>query len=241
MKKIGLFSVSMLFSLILLAQKQVNDPLAQERKVSNFHAIKVATGIKLYLNQGGTEAVAVSASKEEYRDKIVTKVENGVLRIYYEQETLKFWKSITTKGRNPVAYVSVDDLDGLDISSGASVVVDGSIKGSKLDLEASSGAVFSGAVDFTTVDVDQSSGSVVKISGNASSLKVDGSSGSVFNGYDLTVANCDADVSSGASAQITVSKEMNAEASSGGHVSYKGEGVIRNIRTSSGGGVSRKK
>ncbi len=46
--------------------------MAQVRKVSGFHAIKVSTGIKVYLSQG-TEAVAVSASKEEYRDKIIAR------------------------------------------------------------------------------------------------------------------------------------------------------------------------
>ncbi|NII25021.1 DUF2807 domain-containing protein [Pseudoflavitalea sp. X16] len=240
MKKIGLFVAGILFSLVLVAQKQVNDPLAQERKVSGFHAIRVSNGIKVYLSQGSSEAVAVSASKEEYRDKIVTKVEDGVLKIYYEQETLKFWKNGGTRGKNPVAYVSVDDLDGLDINSGASVSVEGGIKGSKLDLDASSGAVFKGAVDYTTLDIDQSSGSVVKISGNASSLKIDGSSGSVFQGYELSVQNCDVDVSSGAGAQVTMNKEMSAEASSGGYISYKGSGVIRNVKTSSGGSVSKK-
>lgn len=240
MKKIGLFVAGILFSLVLVAQKQVNDPLAQERKVSGFHAIRISNGIKLYLSQGGSEAVAVSASKEEYRDKIVTKVEDGVLKIYYDQETLKFWKNGGMRGKNPVAYVSVDDLDRLHISSGASVSVEGGIKGNKLDLDASSGGVFSGAVDYTTLDVDQSSGSVVKISGNAGTTKIDGSSGSVFHGYELSVQNCDVDVSSGAGAQITISKEMSAEASSGGYISYKGSGVIRNVKTSSGGSVSKK-
>jgi hypothetical protein len=240
MKKIAMFSVSILFSLILLAQKQVNDPMAQVRKVTGFHAIKVSTGIKVYLSQGA-EAVAVSASKEEYRDKIITKVENGVLKIYYEQETLKFWKNGGgTKGRNPVAYVSIETIDGLDLNSGASVGVEGTIKGTALNLDVSSGAFFKGDVNFSTLDVDQSSGSVVNISGTGGSLKIDGSSGSQFSGYGLTVNNCDADVSSGASIQITMNKEMSAEASSGGYVSYKGTGVIRNVKTSSGGSVSKK-
>ncbi|WP_162915734.1 head GIN domain-containing protein [Paraflavitalea soli] len=239
MKKIGLFSISLLFSLVLLAQKQVNDPMAQVRKVSGFHAIKVSTGIKVYLSQG-TEAVAVSATKEEYRDKIITRVENGVLKIYYEQETLKFWKNGGgTRGKNPVAYVSIENIDGLDINSGASVHVEGGLKGGKLDLDVSSGGVFKGEVNFTTLAVDQSSGSVVNISGTAGSLNVDGSSGSIFHGYDLTVNNCDADVSSGAGIQLTMNKEMSAEASSGGYISYKGTGVIRNIRTSSGGSVKK--
>lgn len=238
MKKIGLLGASILFSLILFAQKQVNDPLAQVRKVTGYHAVKVSTGIKVYLTQG-TEAVAVSASKEEFRDKIVTRVENGVLRIFYEQETMKFWKNRSMKGINAVAYVSIEKVDGLDIASGASVSIDGTIKGDKLDIDISSGGVFKGAIDFEGVAVDQSSGSVVNVSGTANTLKVDGSSGSVFHGFELVVNNCDVDVSSGAGVQITMNKEMSAQASSGGAVTYKGNGVIRNIKTSSGGAVRK--
>ncbi len=240
MKKIGLLGISFLFSLALLAQKQVNDPLAQVRKVSGFHAIRVSTGIKLYLSQG-PEAVAVSASKEEFRDRIITKVENGVLKIYYEEETLKFWKNRGgTRGKNPVAYVSIENIDDLHVNAGASVSLEGELKGNKLNLDVSSGASFKGEVNFSTLTVDQSSGSVVTISGTAGSLSVEGSSGSMFHGYELTASTCDADVSSGAGIQITMNKEMSAEASSGGYVSYKGSGVIRNVRTSSGGSVSKK-
>ena len=240
MKKIGLLGFGILFSLLLSAQKQVNDPLAQVRQVSGFHAIKVSTGIKVYLSQG-PEAVAVSATKAEYRDKIVTKVEGGVLKIYYEQETLKFWKNGGgTKGKNPVAYVSIDKIDGIDLASGSSIAVEGDLKGDKLVMDVSSGAVFKGAIAFNGVDIDLSSGSVVNISGTSNTLNVDASSGSIFHGYELAVNNCDVDVSSGAGAQITINKEMSAEASSGGYVSYKGNGVIRNVKTSSGGSVSKK-
>lgn len=238
MKKIGLLGLSILCSLILFAQKEVNDPMAQVRKVSGFHAIKVTTGIKVYLSQG-PEAVAVSASKEEFRDKIVTKVEGGVLKIYYEQETLKFWKNRNMKGVNPVAYVSIEKIDGVDVASGASVETAGSLQGDQLALDISSGAVFKGAVAFKEVRADLSSGSVVNISGTSGSLSVDASSGSVFHGFELTVNNCDVDVSSGAGAQITINKEMSAEASSGGYVTYKGSGVIRSVRTSSGGSIRK--
>lgn len=240
MKKFGLLGVSIFFSILLMAQKQINDPLAEVRKVSGFHAIKVATGIKLYLTQSSSEGVAVSASKVEYRDKIVTKVEDGVLKIYIDQSTLKFWQSFNTRGKAPVAYVSVVSLDGLDVSSGASIETDGTISGDKLSLDASSGAVFTGTIAYKEVDVDQSSGSVVRISGTAGSLKVEGSSGSVFHGFQLVSDNCNADVSSGAGAQVTMNKEMSAEATSGGYIYYKGTGVIRNVRTGSGGNVSKK-
>ena len=240
MKKIGLLAVSVFFSLLLVAQKQINDPMAQVRNVSGYHAIKVSTGIKVYLTQGTTEAVAVSATKAEYRDKIITRVENGVLKIYYDQEALNFWKSLRTRDKDPIAYVSVVNLDGLDVNSGASIHTEGPISGDKLSLDASSGATFTGEVKFNTVDVDQSSGSVVRISGTSSDLRVEGSSGSSFHGYELAVNTCDANVSSGAGAQVTMNKEMSAKASSGGSISYKGDGVIRNVKTGSGGSVSKK-
>ena len=50
----------------LLAQKTINDPNAEQRNVSGFHGVDVATGIKLVLTEGSAEEVAVS----EYRSRI---------------------------------------------------------------------------------------------------------------------------------------------------------------------------
>jgi|SRR5688500_9362238 len=238
MKKMLVLSVSFLLMVTAFAQKQVNDANAEVRQVRNFHAIRVSNGIDLQLTQGGTEAVAVSASEPEFRNRIKTEVQNGVLRIYYDSDFLKDLSR--TRNKKLRAYVSFNHLDGIDASSGAMVHVDGALKVSTLNLEATSGATFHGRVEANTMKVDQSSGSVINISGAVNSLSVDGSSGSIFRGYDLEVNNCEAESSSGSGVQITVNKELSAEASSGGYVSYKGNGVIKNVRTGSGGSVNRK-
>jgi hypothetical protein len=54
---------------ILMAQKEISDPNAETRSIKGFHAIKVSTGIQLILTQSTTEAVAVSATTTEHRDK----------------------------------------------------------------------------------------------------------------------------------------------------------------------------
>ncbi|HUR11547.1 MAG TPA: head GIN domain-containing protein [Flavitalea sp.] len=238
MKKILFFSFALLMTATLVAQKQVNDANAQVRSVKNFHAIKVSHGIQLFLSQGGNEAVAVSASETEFRDKIITEVENGVLKIYYDYNFLK--QLSDRRRKNLKAYVSFTRLDAIDGSSGARVEVDGTLKSDKLRIETSSGATFEGKVDANTLAVDQSSGSVMNINGSVNSLEVEGSSGSIFRGFELDVNECKAETSSGSGIQVTINKELSAEASSGGSISYKGAGVIRNIRTSSGGSVSRK-
>src|SRR5690349_19153740 len=81
-----------LFSLLLfvavaaaVAGQEINDPNAELRKVEgSFTAIKVSNAIDLYLTQGQTESVAVSAANAEYRNKIRTSVEGGVLKIWYD-------------------------------------------------------------------------------------------------------------------------------------------------------------
>jgi hypothetical protein len=238
MKSLKLLSLSLLFSSILIAQKQINDPNAESRSIKGFHAVKVSTGIQLILTQSNTEAVAISASSAEYRDKIITVVENGVLNIFYDNDSWKIWRNGDNKKLK--AYVSVINLDGLDASAGAVVKIEGPLKTDKLDVDASSGAVLNGNLTATTLKISQSSGAVINFSGSVTNLSVDGSSGSVLHGYDLTAETSNVDVSSGGGVQVTVNKELSVEASSGGYVNYKGQGVIKNIKTSSGGNVSRK-
>lgn len=237
MKKF-LLIVPVFFLWMSLSAQQFNDANAQKRDVKGFHAIRVSQGIELHLTQGSTEAVAVSASDPEYRDKVKTEVVNGVLKIYFDDD---WWNKLRGYRKHLRAYVSFVNLDNLHASSGASVKTEGAIKVPALTLDASSGATFDGKVDVNTMDVDQSSGSSVTISGTVKgTLKADGSSGSVFKGYDLTVENCEAETSSGAGIQVTVNKELSVNASSGGYIHYKGSGLIRDVHTSSGGSVTRK-
>ena len=80
------------------AQAQYNDPNVEKRTVGTFHGIDVATGVELVLMEGAAEEVAVSAATAEFRDRIVTKVENGILKIHYETKTGAINK--TTNGLN---------------------------------------------------------------------------------------------------------------------------------------------
>ena len=239
MRKLVFFLLISFVSVSVFAQKQIDDANAQIRKVSGFHAIKVSHGIVLYLTQGNEEVVAVSSNDIEYRDRIRTVVDNGVLKIYFDNDDWKFWKNVGNKKLR--AYVSAKTIEGIYSSSGSSVRIEGTIKSGEIKLDASSGASINGKIEAQSMDVDQSSGSTISISGVINGkLKIEGSSGSTFNSYDLTVENCDAETSSGAGVKVTVNKELSVEASSGGYIHFKGNGLIRDVHTSSGGNVTRK-
>ncbi|RYF83154.1 MAG: hypothetical protein EOO03_15590, partial [Chitinophagaceae bacterium] len=84
---------------------QVNDPNAKEREITaSFNAIKIGSGIQLFLSQGNEVALAVSAAEERFTERIKTEVENGVLRISFNGTGLITKKY---KGRQLKLYLSV--------------------------------------------------------------------------------------------------------------------------------------
>jgi len=224
------------FSGILVAQKTINDANAEKRNVGSFHGVEVATGIKLVLTQGNAEEVAVSASTTEYRDNIITKVENGILKIHYNYE-LKINRNKEKKELK--AYVSYKNLDFLEANTGAEVEIEGVLKSPSLKMKANTGGVINGDINIIELDVNQNTGSVITISGETGKLEVEGSTGSVFRGTDLKTAECNATASTGAGIYITVQKELNVKANTGGYIKYKGDAGIREIKTNTGGSVSK--
>jgi putative autotransporter adhesin-like protein len=218
---------------ICFAQKTINDPNAEKREVPTFNAIEVSGGIDLYLSPG-PEAVVVSASETKYRDRIRTVVEKGVLKIYYN------YNSVFSVGgaRHMKAYVSFKQLDILSASGGSDIHVDGSIDTKKLILGLSGGSDFSGRINTTDFVVEMSGGSDVKISGKTSTADINSSGGSDFKGYDLSSETCKISTSGGSDVYVTVTKKLTAKASGGSDVYYKGTADVDMAK--SGGGSIKK-
>ena len=231
------FLVIVTTGITTFAQKIINDPNVEKRTVGSFHGIEVSTGIELTLTKGSTEEVAVSAATTEFRDKIITEVKDGILKIHYETKMGSVNKVKETKYLK--AYVSYKVLDELNVNTGAEVKISGVLKSSSLVLNANTGGLVNGEVDITMFKVNQNTGSKITLSGKVEQLEIEGDTGSKFNGEGMNTSNCNAKVSTGAGVYISVQKELNVKANTGGFVKYKGEAGIRDIKTNTGGHVSR--
>jgi hypothetical protein len=235
MKKIILFA-SLLVSLGLSAQRTVRDDNAVNRNAKNFHAIEISDGIDLYLSQGTEEAVAVSASSSEYRDKIHVDVINGTLKIYYERD--RNWGGISWGNRKLKAYVSVKTLDKLYASGGADILIDNELNTNSLSMHISGGSDFKGKLNVKELILDASGGSDANISGRAEQVKIDASGGSDVHAYDFITGTCTVRSSGGSDVHITANKEINANASGGSDIYYKGT-ASSNTSKSGGGSIKR--
>jgi hypothetical protein len=220
------------------AQTTIHDDMAQPRTVAAFHGIRVSGGIDLYLSEG-EPAVAVSGRSIEFRDRIRTAVENGILKIWYEWNDGK--NVVWGNSKNLKAYVSAKMLDQLSASGGSDVIVDGSINAASLKLDLSGGSDFKGKVTVQgKFDAQLSGGSDADISGSAGSLSVSASGGSDFNGKELVTDTCSADASGGSDIDVTVNRELRASASGGSDVYYRGNPTVAESHKSGGSDIKKR-
>jgi hypothetical protein len=238
MKKIQVMLMVMLVSTVLFAQT-INDANAEPRNLSGFHAIKISNAFTVYISQGNEDAVAISASKAEYRDKIITKVENGVLIIRFDDDK-KFWKGWNGDKTKLKAYISIKKIDRLDVSGACDVFFEEGISSEDLTVRLSGASDLKGKIDAKKLSFDISGASDATISGNAAEFSVEASGASDFKGFEMTTNYCTAEASGASSVNITVNKELNAKASGASSVRFKGEGLIRDIKTSGSSNITRK-
>lgn len=221
---------------VMTAAAQINDPNAQVREARNFHGISVSNAFDVYLDQSGTEAVAVSAAETKYRDEIMVEVKDGILYVGLKKSMWK-WKG----NKKLKAYISFKTIDRLDISGACDVyVLNGSIKADELKIDLSGASDIKNAkLEVKKLLVEISGASDVSVTGSASQLTVKASGASAFKGSDFISEFCDAHASGASDIRITVNKELSAQASGASDVRYKGDGVIREIKTSGASNIRR--
>lgn len=234
MKKISVLLVGLLVVAGLYAQ-QVNDPNAEIRQAKEFHGISVSSAFDVYINQGNEEAVAVSAGEVKHRERIKVEVKAGILYIGYDSDG-KSWSSGNKKLK---AYISFKKIDMLKVSGACDVYIAGTLKADILSIDQSGASDVKGKLDVNKLTVDLSGASDMTVTGTANQLSVEASGASDFKGYDLVTDVCNAKASGASDVKITVNKELSAQASGASDVKYKGNGVIRDLKSSGSSSVSK--
>lgn len=235
MKKITLFAIGLMFATAIFAQK-INDPNAEVREAKNFHGISVSHAFDVYLSQSNEEAVAVSAASDKDKAQIKVEVRNGILYIGWDNKGMK-WGSGNKKLK---AYVSFKDIDKLSVSGACDVYIAGTLKTDDLKVDMSGASdLKEGKLDVNKLYVDISGASDMRVTGRATQLSIEASGASSFKAYDLITDNCDARASGASDIKVTVNKELSAQASGASDIHYKGNGVIRDIKSSGSSSVSK--
>jgi len=234
-------TISSLIVLVLCislnAQKTVNDPNAQVRSVSGYHGVSVSGSVELFLTQGNEESVVISADDTNIRDKVITEVDNGILRIYLERKNKI---QIDWPNKNKIrAYVSVKGIDYLSSSGSGKMHIEGNIKADKLKVDISGSGNVEGAVTTKEFSLGISGSADADLSGTAEKSEFHISGSGNIKSYDFSTQYCNASISGSGNVRVTVTKELSAHISGSGNIFIKGDGLIRDYSASGSGKFKR--
>jgi hypothetical protein len=179
--------------------------------------------------------VAVSASETKFRDRITVEVKDGILHISYDSKGIS-WNSGKKK---LIAYISFKTIDKLTTSGACDVFINGTLKTDMLTINQSGASDLKGKVEVNKLTVDLHGASDITISGTATQIDVNASGASDFKGFDLVTDICNVSASGASDIKITVNKELSAHVSGASDIRYKGNGAIKDIKSSGSSSVSK--
>ena len=257
MKKIALFAC-LFIALTLQAQNKMGviyDDNVEVRKLPNFTSIRVSNAIELFISQSNKTEVAVSATSEEYRNRIITEVVGGTLIIRMANNYSRWWKWGNEDYRIK-AYVSVNELLSLTGSGATNIKIVNGLSSEKLKINLSGASDLKGDIKAGTLIADLSGASSFKarvqanafsvkgsgacdfeVAGSGDDLIVDVSGASSVKMYDYLVKAASVEVSGASSVKLNVYAMLKARATGASSVDYKGPVTNKNIQSSGASSV----
>ncbi|MEN8702955.1 MAG: head GIN domain-containing protein [Polaribacter sp.] len=208
-----------------------NVEVADRTVAEDFTKIKVSTGLDLYLSQGTENKITLEAD-ENLHEIIFTKIENGELKIYSDKN---IWNAKAKK-----VYLTVKGLTSIVATSGSNVYTEEELSVENINIVSTSGADIDLNLNANSVISTATSGSDIKLNGTTIQHTCSATSGASIEAYDLTSENVTVNVTSGADINIYASVSLEARATSGGDIDFKGNPKNVKKSSTSGGSISAK-
>jgi len=204
---------------------------SEVRSIGSFTGVKSGQAIDVYLKKGDKESVRVEVTGGKLSD-VLTEISGSYLRIRMLDDN--GYKKINVK-----VYVTYVNLNKVSASSASNVFSDGTIRAGSFEISVSSAASVELSLVAESLTAEASSAGDVVLEGKVKKLEVEASSAGEIDAYSLESEDVKADVSSGGSIKVNVSRQLDAHASSGGSVRYRGAPTRTNTNSSSGGSVKK--
>ena len=203
--------------------------------INNFSGIGVSSGIDLYISQTGTESIKL-VGDDELIENVVIEKSGSKISIHYKEGFR--WSSIFSK-KNVKAYVTLKTLTDLSASGGSDVFSQNTIKSSQMSIRASGGSDIKLNLVCTDIVIRSSGGADINLTGSAANMTLATSGGSDVDALGFPVDYAKVTASGGSDASVYVNKALEAGASGGADVYYKGDASYKKTSSSKSGDVKR--
>ncbi|MEM7370949.1 MAG: head GIN domain-containing protein [Bacteroidota bacterium] len=222
--------LGLLLCIPVLAQNITGNGHVQKetRNHSGFTGVQVGGAFDVILTQGSSYRVIIE-SDDNVLPHIKTKVENGVLKIHTKGN---FRKVNTMK-----AYVTLPELDKLDVSGAADVIGKSTFRTHKMDIGSSGASDIVLAIEVNELHCGISGSADINLSGTADEVHMGVSGSGDLNGEELYARRGKAGISGSGSVKVHLSDALTASVSGAGDIVCYGNPSSRTVQTSGSGEV----
>lgn len=224
--------IALFFSSCEMGIKGSGTITTENRTVTeDFKKIMVSHGIKVIVEQVDKASITVEAD-DNLQEHIITKIENGVLKIE-TNETIN-------ASETPIVKVKMSVINGLSANSGSEITSLNVLITENINVKSSSGSEIKIEVEADAIKIESTSGSDIEVSGKALKLDTFSSSGSKINAENLMTNEIAAKAESGSKISVYPILKLEAKASSGGHINYHKTPKTISKEENSGGSIEEK-
>jgi carbon monoxide dehydrogenase subunit G len=186
----------------------------QERKISSFNGIDISGAFNIYLKQGDAESVTLEAD-ENIMQYIRTEVKDGILNVGLKESHYHNTGKINV-------YITIKGLKSIDLSGAVDLQTQNKLSLSDLSIDVSGAADTRLEMAVQKLTIDGSGASKMSFTGSATEVSMDLSGASEIFAFDMPAESYTISLSGAGTAEINVTKKLNAEISGAGTIRYKG-------------------
>ncbi len=199
--------------------------------IRSINSVSVASGIDLFIKQGNEERLHIESSNDLLKNVEVIQ-EGRHVTIKYKSNTNNWNRMFKNQGIK--AYITIKDLNTLKSSGGSDVESVGQLTLANLDITSSGGSDVKLNIKSTNISVSSSGGSDVDLTGSTTNFTASASGGSDINARNLNSVYAKITASGGSDVTLSVSKALDANATGGSDIHYKGNPEVRKNNSKSG-------
>ena len=214
-----------LFVTSVLAQK------SETRKIKPFTKISAFGSLDVLITKGDSNSVKLESES----------VNLSNITVENDKNTLKI--SVTdklfNKSRNIKVFITYKALNGLKASGGTYISSKQVVNTDSIEFSAGTGSTIDLKIEANSINADIGEGSTITLEGTSKTQTIEAGTGGLYNSYDLKCANTTAKVNTGGIIKVAAYESLDAAASTGGSISYRGNPKAKKERTSLGGSVEQ--
>lgn len=197
----------------------------QDLNLDNFNGIRLSINANVYLTQGRSQSVRISA-QQNIIDLISTEVDGNVWKIKTE-ENLDDHSEIKI-------YITVPEMKYVRLSGSGDIYTEGTFTNQSVEVAISGSGDLQFRTTASNIEASISGSGDIELDGSTDRLTVSISGSGDIDAMDMTSQNCEVRISGSGTAKVNATQDLNVRVSGSGDVYYRGKPNIQSRISGSG-------